>query len=247
MAIVLTDIIAQARLRVGNRESTATDEQYVSDDAVQAEMSEYILECNEVFGSSTARKDVSFAFVSGQQDYLMSGIATDIRTVEEVLRTDAYMSDSYLQPTMVDPRTGIPMARAAFIDQAYQQDALDEIVAMQRFRRNDLYSWEEVQKSDGLYLRLMPAPIDDGTCYVRYVSTGESASTLPDEAKDALTNAACLAFLDCMMNRIQSNPAAIGSGMDARDLRAWLDQMAKQRDRYNDRYRRSLTRAPKRA
>ncbi len=248
MAISEADIIEAARQRVGNKPEISVAEQFVPDEAILDEMSDYVVECNNVFGSvnGLGKKEVQFSLFQGQQHYSVSDvIGDDVREIKEVLRSDAYISDSFLEPTMVDPRTGVPMARAAFIDKAYQQDVLDETVAMQRWRRTDLYSWERISLNSVDTLRLMPPPTDTGIVVVSYITTGESIDDLPDQAYDALVNAASMAILDCMLNRVNSNPQ--GTDETTRDRRYWIEMVERQRDRYEARYRRSLTMAPNRS
>ncbi|MDF2434833.1 MAG: hypothetical protein JWP44_4464, partial [Mucilaginibacter sp.] len=187
------DIIEAARERLGNTVDRSVDEQSVPSQAISAELRSYLVEISKAFGSGSSRKDFNFFSVPGQQDYpIVTTIGNDVRDIQEVLRSDAYVSESFLEPTMVDPRTGVPVARASFIDQAYQQDALDVIVAQQRFRRQDMYDWEVVNSNGTLYLRLMPPPTDVSTISVRYVATSESVDSLPEEAREAAENAACV-------------------------------------------------------
>jgi hypothetical protein len=180
-----------------------------------------------------------------QQDYdVATYIGTDVQEILDVARSDAYVSESTIQPLQIDPRTGIPTARAAFIDQAYQQNALDIIAAQERWRKDYSFDWEVVSSGTGAeILRLMPPPTEPVTVWVRYLSTTQATTTLPDEARVAMEYAACYVILDGVLDRINSNPL-VASVSDERNLRAWIDVVVKQRDRYEAKYRAALNEAP---
>lgn len=181
------------------------------------------------------------------QDYdIATYVGTDVQEIVEVMRSDAYVSDSTLQPLQVDPRTGIPFARAAFVDQAYQQDALETMVAQARWNKiQDFNAWEIVNNTGSPALRLLPPPIQASIVVVRYISAGESVEDLPEDARPCMIYAACYCILDTVINRINSQPSGVRDPETARWYGDWFKTLISQRDRYENKYRQALEKRPK--
>jgi hypothetical protein len=179
---------------------------------------------------------------SGQmQDYQVDTyVGTDVLEILEVVRSGAYQSDSFLEPAQVDPRTGVPMQKSAFIDQGFQQSALEVIQAQEQFRNQDKFDWTVVPYNNTMYLRLMPPPEMPEQIVVVYSCTGESVESLPDEARPAIEHAATAAIMNLSLNRVNSGPPAAGES--SRDRRYWIEMMERQRDYYRGRYRAALAR-----
>lgn len=180
------------------------------------------------------------------QDYDCSVfIGSDVMMIEEVLRSDAYRSDAFSETSQINPLNGMPAVRGTFIDMTYQQSALEHIQAQERFRHNDEYSWEQVNLGGSVVLRLMPPPIERVLVSVRYLSTSESIGSLPDRARATVEYAACGGILDCIINRLNSEPPGVNES--PRDKRSIIDALERQRDRYWARYRSSIAKNPGRS
>ena len=195
-------------------------------------------------GSGQPTMNSTGGFGCYQQDYdVITYIGPDVQQIVEVIRSDAYVTDSSLFPLQVDPRTGIPFARAAFIDQAYQQDVLESISAQMRFRKADCQDWELINVGGRQIIRIMPPPTEPVLIAVRYIGVNDSIESLPEEARPAMEYAACVALLDAVLNRVNSDPS--GMGENARDRRYWLELVERQRDRYESKFRAALAKRPR--
>lgn len=174
------------------------------------------------------------------QDYLIDlFVGADVLTITEVIRSDAFRSEAFLEPSYdVDPLTGLRGRRGGFVDQGFQEDAFEVMQAQARWRETQKYSWAIVNISGSRYLRLMPEPERQVLVRCTYTSQAGAISSLPEEARSAVENAACRAILDCVLNRTKADPAFIGEGTLER--RAFIDAITKQRDRYETRYARCL-------
>lgn len=181
------------------------------------------------------------------QDYdIATYIGTDVLEITDVLRSDAYVSDSTLQPLQVDPRTGIPFARAAFIDQGYQQDALETMVAQARWNKiQDFDAWMIVNNTGSPALRIMPTPIQQAIVVVQYVSTADTIDSLPADAQIAMNYAAAYCILDTVLNQVNSVPSAVRDPETQRWTADWMKMLERQRDRYENRYRQALAKRPR--
>jgi hypothetical protein len=174
------------------------------------------------------------------QDYdVQTYIGTDVLEIEEVIRSASFQTDAFLESYMVDPRTGIPTVKVGgFIDQAYQENALELIQQQERFRRTDEYMWESVMINGRLHVRLMPPPESVEQVRVVYVSTSASLATLPEQARIPLEHAACAAILNGIISRTISDPMELHE--NSLDRRAHLEVLTKQRDYYDQKYRAAL-------
>jgi hypothetical protein len=143
----------------------------------------------------------------------------------------------------VDPVTGVPLFRSLFIEQSFQQDALEVIQGIARANHMEEYVWEEVPYNNTTYLRLSPPPRDPEIVVVTYLSSGYSITALPDEARPAIEHAATYALINCVLNRVNSSPGIINEG--ARDRRYWLELVERQRDYYQGKYRAAIARRPR--
>jgi hypothetical protein len=162
-------------------------------------------------------------------------LGDDILQIVDVLRSDAYHGDNAIQfPRAFDPLISSGNYGRHFVDQSLQESAFEVMQAQERYRELQKFSWAIVNIDSVRYLRLMPPPRHHVLVRCTYISVADSISSLPDEAKPAMENAACRAILDCVLNRVKAEPMAIHES--PLESRAFIEAMVKQRDRYHDRY-----------
>jgi hypothetical protein len=178
------------------------------------------------------------------QDYDVAAyVGADVQEILEVLRSDEYRGENLIQPTLVDPITGVPVARATFVEQGLQQSALDHILTQERFLHLDQFAWEQVYYNDKGYLRLMPPPLHGEVVQVTYLSTTADIEDLPPDARVPLEHAACAALINCILNRVNSAPSAVRER--ATDQRYWIEMAERQRDYYDNRYQAAIAKRPR--
>jgi len=235
------EVISAARQILGNKDTVVVGEQKVPDEAVALGMAPYVRRLNKQFGNAAGRKEAFFDAVPNQQDYLLSTVlGNDVSSVEEVVRSAEGLAADAFGPVEIDARDGTPLASGGVIPYGGQSDAMETILAQARYRRAEQFSWKIAYPAAGKSIRLMPCPTAVEKVYVSYVTTAGSIETLPDEAADALNYAACVAMLDAMINRINSErpKSAVGPVGDARDTQVKV--LMQQRERYEALYQGEL-------
>jgi len=171
------------------------------------------------------------------QDYPVDlYISPDVLRITEVLRSDSYRSESFLEPSYdVDPLTGVRSRRGGFVDQSLQEPAFEVMQAQVRWVEAQKYSWMLVNKAGVRCLRLLPRPEQPCLMRITYQSYASNIASLPEEARVAMELACCRAILDGYLNRIKSEPTGLGE--TALERRAYIDMLVKQRDYYRNRYK----------
>ncbi len=240
MAIHEAEIIAAARRVTGLERDDAIGEQYVPDEAVLAQMAEAVLELNAAFGNSTGRREARFTATPNVQEYDLAAIVgPDVLAVDEVVRSGSFVPDDVLSPSDVDPLTGVPMGNGGVIPDGYQGSATDTIVAMARHAHVAEFDFAVTPDQR---LRLFPVPRAAETVVVCYTTTGQSMATLPEQARAAVTYAACVALLDGSINRLNHTRPDVRGAADA--LLVQMRALQAQRDRYERKYEAAKNRLP---
>jgi hypothetical protein len=227
-----SQVLERARLEVGNLPSVIVGEQGVKDEAVLAALKWSVRELNALAGTNTSRKEVWFTTTAGTQDYSLAVIASDIGEVEEVYDSRAFVSDYDLGgPTETDVRGRY--VEDGVVSAGYQQAAMKSIIASYRWLKLDDYHWAIAYPSGTKSLRLFPKPEGAVSVLVEYTTTAGDITTLPNEAEEALHYAACVALLDCMINRT-NNERHDPEQREARMTQ--VKTLTAQRDRYEGKY-----------
>lgn len=231
-------VISKAREICGSKTSRAVGEDFATDLAIKYGMASAIRSVNQIFGDNTARKEATFTTVANQWEYTLTTIASDIASIDEVIRSGTEDMFAGNNPDTIFDSHGnaLPFDHDHIIDQGMQQDVWDLIVAQRRRRRNDEYSFEEFNGK----LRLYPCPSGSETVIVKYTTSGATTESLPDEAEPCLVYAACVAILDTTINRLNSDRyTGATHGVVSEDR---IKTLEKQRDRYEEMYRSELAR-----
>lgn len=230
MPLTTAAVIQKARDITGNHKDRSPAEIHIPDEAIQVDLASTIRLLNKRYGLDDGLKEVECTAVANQQDYtITSFVGSDVQTITEVLREGAHTPETVLGTDEQDylNRNLSTNGRRAVIPSGYQQDVFDSMVQTMRYNRNDRYSWEIIEGK----LRLFPKPSYAEKMSVRYISTGASIASLPNECETTLVYAACRAIIDCILNRM---------GMDRATQKAFGDTdmnriktLSEQRDRYS--------------
>ena len=176
------------------------------------------------------------------QDFPINAmLGTDVLSVVEVVRSDAYRdTNSMIYPGgYMDGIACITTTPANFIDQGLQEVAFQTAQAQARYDEQVHYRHELVCRNGQQYLRVFPKPRHEVQFLATYISVAGNIESLPDNARDAMGNAACRAIMDCIINRVKSEPNGI-SQETSLERRAFMETIIKQRDYYAARYRRTV-------
>lgn len=224
---VQSDIITKAREITGNKEDRSVSEVQIPDAAITADLVPVVRELNRIYGTTSSAKEVKFHPVAGQQDYsIATYVGNDVYRIEEVLRSEQDFPVGALNQSSIIPWKYVEVTEET-IPSGLQGDTFRAIENAQRFERADGYSWQQF----GSLLRLFPVPESAAEwVYVQYTATGFSMSTLPDETEPALVFAACVAILNCELNRISSNRFVSKVSGESSELR--IKTLREQRNEY---------------
>lgn len=237
MSLTIAQIIEKARSVAGNELQNSAGESFVPDEAITIELAPIIRKINSKFGSATGLKEVFLTVVADQQDYAFSAVASDVKTITEVMRSGADVpAGSILGGGYVDPA---PFNDASnmrgVIPAGLQPEVFDDIIAQHRWRAADEFSWETF----GTTLRLFPPPVSGEVIAIRYVTTGSSVDTIPDTCETLLVYAAVAALFDGELNRINRTRVTTKQFTDADAIRSKMCR--DQRDYYQKKYQGELS------
>lgn len=237
MSLIQADIITAAREITGDKASEAAADLHVTDAAIIEEMVPAVRELHHRFGTLAARAEAFFLAEASRQDYALSELAADASDVWDVRRSGAYLPDSGWYGA-VDARTGAGGAAYGMIPAGLQGDVFDVMEQQRRYRFDDSFTWEVVNKSDGAYLRLMPPPREGERVVVVYLAGGGSMATLPDKARSAMVYRAVTAILDGRINKVSSRGTAVAKAMNysREEMDRFVVGLERQRTYYTEKY-----------